>query len=146
MNRFRKFLRLRLAEQVLLIRAVTLLSVIRIGLELLPFKMLKGLLSKLIKAAAVSSSKRDLLTERTVWAVQAATRYVPRATCLTQALATQVLLGFDGIPASVQIGVAKGTGGVLEAHAWLDADGRILLGGSDSNQKYARLLALDQKS
>src|SRR5205823_5961740 len=103
MNRFCKFFRLPLAEQALLVRAVTVLGAIRLGLWLLPFRMLKGVLSNSIKTTAVSSGKRDLLTERAVWAVQAATRYVPHATCLTQALAGQILLKLEGIPASVQI-------------------------------------------
>ena len=144
MNRFCKFFRLPLAEQALLVRAVTVLGAIRLGLWLLPFRMLKGVLSNSIRTTAVSPGKRDLLTERAVWAVQAATRYVPHATCLTQALAGQILLRLEGIPASVQIGVAKEKGEAFEAHAWLDAEGKVLLGGSDSNQRYARLLVLDQ--
>ena len=142
MIRFRRFLRLRSVEQVLLVRAATLLSAIRIGLWLLPFKVLQRVISKLIKGAAVSSIKRNVPVGHGVWAVETAARYVPHATCLTRALAAQVLLALDGTPASVHIGVAKGKDGVLEAHAWLEAEGKILLGGSDSNQRYARLLVL----
>ena len=75
-----------------------------------------------------------------MWAVQVASRYVPRATCLTQALTAQALLGFGGIPTSVRIGVAKEAGG-FEAHAWVESGGKILMGGTESAQKYTQMLS-----
>jgi hypothetical protein len=142
MNRFREFLRrLRSAEQVLLVRPAKLLSAIRIDLWLLPFKVLQRVISKLIKRAAVSSLKRKVSVER-VWRCRPQPAMCRTATCLTRALAAQVLLALDGTQASVQISVTKGNDGVFDARAWLEAEGKILLGGSDSNQRYARLLVL----
>ena len=40
------------------------------------------------------------------------------------------------------IGVAKEKEGELEAHAWLERDGRILLGGSHAEQKYVPMLSV----
>ena len=117
---------------------------IRLGLWLLPFRVVNELLSPLNGAARAALRKGERSTERAVWGVQAATNCVPHATCLTQALAGQLLLGVEGIPASVHIAVAKERGGILEAHAWLDFDGKILIGGPDSPQKYTRLLPVDQ--
>jgi len=140
MNRLRKFLRLPVPEQILLVRAFVLLGVVRVGLWLLPFKTLQRLLSQLVQTRARSWNKGRFRTERGIWAVQVASRYAPRTTCLTQALAAQVLLGFDGIPASIRIGVAKEKVGELEAHAWLERDGKILMGGSEADHRYVRLL------
>jgi hypothetical protein len=67
--------------------------------------------------------------ELLIWAVTAASRYVPGATCLAQALAAQVLLGRTGYPARLRIGVAKGEERKFEAHAWVESQGRVVIGG-----------------
>ena len=65
---------------------------------------------------------------RVAWGVRAASRLIPGATCLTQALAGQYLLGRAGIEFTVRIGVnANGEKG-FAAHAWLVSGGTILLG------------------
>jgi hypothetical protein len=67
--------------------------------------------------------------DRIAWAVSLAGRYVPRATCLTQALAMQILLKREGIAVQLHLGVAKDEQGRVTAHAWLEQDGRVLIGG-----------------
>lgn len=69
--------------------------------------------------------------ERVVaWSVAAASRLVPGATCLTQALAGQRLLARHGLGSRVRIGVRPGPAGELLAHAWLLREERVLLGGA----------------
>jgi len=145
MNRLRKFFRLPAPERLLLIRAVTLLVVVRIALWLFPFKILQQISTRFVGTSLPSSQESDISPERVVCAVQAASRYVPRATCLTQALAAQILLRFGGIPASVRIGVAKETAGSFEAHAWLESDGEVLMGGAESAQRYTQLLCFSSR-
>ena len=142
MARLSKFLRLPAAERRLLLKAVLLVWTVRFGLWLLPFRVVRQLLAKL--AAQSSNSKNDApeLVARDVWAVSVACRYVPAATCLTQALATKVLLEHHGHHASVRIGVARSADGKLQAHAWLESDGRVVIGGTESSlQQYKRLEA-----
>jgi len=57
-----------------------------------------------------------------------AQRVVPGATCLPQALAAEALLKRGGLPADLRIGVMKGASGKLLAHAWVESDGRIVVG------------------
>lgn len=58
-------------------------------------------------------------------------RLVPGASCLTQALATQVLLAWHGhAGAVVRLGV-KRDGGALLAHAWVEYRGHVVIGGPD---------------
>ena len=75
--------------------------------------------------------------ERFVWAVRVASRYLPRTTCLTQALAAQALLASAGHESSIEIGVANDGQG-LEAHAWLTCRNQIVIGGPEVT-RYARL-------
>jgi hypothetical protein len=53
---------------------------------------------------------------------------VPHATCLPQALAAASLLAHAGHEAELHIGVKKNTKGKLEAHAWVESAGRIVVG------------------
>ncbi len=74
------------------------------------------------------------------WGVTTAAGYVPRATCLTQALAAQWLFAWFGHPTELRIGVAKGNGKLLRAHAWLESEGRVVVGGESLEQdEYAVL-------
>lgn len=52
MKRLRKFLSLTGGERLLLIKAAILLTVIRVGLKLLPFQQLRGLLAKISRPRA----------------------------------------------------------------------------------------------
>ena len=61
-------------------------------------------------------------------AVRAASRMVPGATCLTQALAGQILLSRAGYDSELRIGVCRHAEHGFEAHAWLEHRGEILLG------------------
>ncbi|TGP58633.1 lasso peptide biosynthesis B2 protein, partial [Mesorhizobium sp. M2D.F.Ca.ET.225.01.1.1] len=56
--------------------------------------------------------------------------YVPGASCLTQALAGQYLLACQGSTSKISIGIERGTGTELKAHAWLVSGRHIVLGGS----------------
>jgi len=141
MDHFRKFFGLPATERFLLVLAVTLLAAIRIALWLLPFKILQRISAKTARTCAALHKQSQFSTERGVWAIQVASRYVPHATCLTQALAAQALLGFGGIPSSIRIGVAKETAGSFEAHAWLESGGKILMGGAEADQRYTPLLS-----
>ena len=80
--------------------------------------------------------------DRLVWAVGAASRYVPRATCLAQALAIQLVLKQSGRQASLHIGVNGAEGDHLDAHAWVVSQGRVLFGGSNPGS-YTHLVALE---
>lgn len=67
------------------------------------------------------------------WAVRQSARIVPFATCLTQALAVQYLLGRHGEEALIRIGVRTNDSGKMMAHAWVIFNETILIGGPQSN-------------
>lgn len=60
-------------------------------------------------------------------------RFVPRASCLTQALALQYLMARAGHACEIFVGVRCGEGGRFEAHAWVACNGRIVLGAANTN-------------
>ena len=71
-----------------------------------------------------------------------ASRYLPGATCLTQALAAQALLTQSGFPSQVEIGVARDDRRRLQAHAWVVCHGQVVLGGQQPNH-YNSIIVLD---
>src|SRR5215831_21279746 len=109
MKLFRKFLGLAAAEQFLLVGAISLLASVRIILWLLPFKIVKRIWTKCALTQSGVHAGDQFSADRAVWAIQVASRYVPRTTCLTKALAAQALLRLCGISAAIRIGVAKHT-------------------------------------
>jgi hypothetical protein len=97
-----------------------------------------------IVVAAKDQVSADLAGEAVVLNLESGVYCVPAATCLTQALATQVLLDQRGQTARTRIGVVKGEDGQLQAHAWVESEGVVVIGGSESEIKqYTPLLALD---
>ena len=44
------------------------------------------------------------------------------------------MLARQGCPAAVRIGVSRDSGSLLKAHAWLESEGRILMGGATQEQ------------
>jgi hypothetical protein len=68
---------------------------------------------------------------RVVEAVRRASRHVPRATCLTQAIASEIMLARHGHSSNLRIGVTKDAKGVFGAHAWLEVQGRVVIGDVD---------------
>jgi len=103
MNRLNKFLRLSFSEKILLVRIWLLLATTRLGLSLLPFTTLRKILTTI--SPLIARGGEAWSEDRLVWAVGAASRYVPRATCLAHALAIQLVLKQSGRQASLHIGV-----------------------------------------
>ena len=140
MNRASKFFHLPLHEKSLLIRSWILLGLIRLGLRLLPFITLKNFLAKI--GPILAEGKGRFSDEQLAWAIGVSSTYLPKVTCLVQALALHLLLQQAGYQTFLHIGVDSGIGGRLEAHAWVESQGRILIGGSNIG-KYTPLLVLE---
>lgn len=61
-------------------------------------------------------------------AVASAAQYVPGALCVSQALATQVMLARRGEPSIIHFGFLRSQAGAVEGHAWLEVDGAVVIG------------------
>jgi hypothetical protein len=131
MNRIRKFLALAPADRRLLLRATVLVAAVRVARTVLPWPALRRVVAWAARPGGVAQGVVDMPTDRLGWAVEVAGRYIPDATCLTRALALQIWLGRHGQPAALRLGVARGAGERLEAHAWLEREGRVIIGAAE---------------
>lgn len=144
MRSIRKFLRLPITDQCLLIESAFLLGAVRVALWLLPFQVLRRLLARITRMSSQQRTSNDRSLEQVVWAVGTASHYIPQAsTCLTQALVAQVLLGRRGHPAHLRIGIARDAAGQLQAHAWVESGGKIVLGDLQDLWRYNPLPPLE---
>jgi hypothetical protein len=139
-----KLFRLESSERRFLLRTAFVVWVARLGLWVVPLTTLRRAVAKLTPPEPISLESSAKI-EKIVWAVTVASHYVPAATCLTQALAGQILLAQHGEPAVLQIGVAKNEMGKLVAHAWVESRGRIVIGDSRELLRYTRLPSLKGK-
>ena len=119
----RKLGRLPAPRRAILIRTVFALWAARLATWLLPFPVGRRLLVGSNRASTPTVSGEQIR-----WAMSHAQRVVPRATCLPQALAAEALLMRGGLPADLRIGVKKEPSGKLLAHAWVESNGRIVVG------------------
>ena len=138
MNRLRRFTELPPPRRRMLLQALLVLWGMRLGLWLIPFQTLRRLLTRMAQEASKPQESEEVFNHVS-WAVTATSRFVPRATCLTKALATQFLLSRRGQEAHLRIGVAKTDEGRLEAHAWVESQGRIVPGDSADPSHFAAL-------
>lgn len=128
----KKFYRLTWAERSLLVKAVCLLAAIRVALALIPLRALRDALAWRWRKGIVQGHAAPTLRQIS-WATQTAARYLPGSTCLVQGL-TALRLGISaGYSLTMNIGAAKEVNGELKAHAWVEYQGRIILGAAQEN-------------
>ena len=128
MRKLLRFLFLPYQEKKLLSQSLFLVVGIRLSLWIFPFRWLNNWLSGL-----GSPNLNNQLTDWSVIgkvtrSVRLCSRHVPQASCLTQALATQTLLRLKGLDSQLKFGVDKDENEKLMAHAWIEVDGKIIIG------------------
>ena len=137
-GKLRAYRSLAASRKRVLVEAGVLLASTRLGALALSFDRLRRLASLVAGGLPRTTPDGRVSADDLAWAVAAASRYVPRATCLVQAIALEVLLGRHGHPAELCIGMAMGAAGRLEGHAWVTSGGRVLIGGPDVG-RFARI-------
>jgi Transglutaminase-like superfamily len=125
----------------LLGRAIGAVILVRTALWLLPARVVLRSVDRVVERWPVKATPAVRAIRRVVWAVQVASRRVPGASCLTQALAAKLLLARWGVPSQLRIGVARGEQGNFQAHAWLEAVGQVVIG-DVGLERYVRLPSL----
>jgi hypothetical protein len=142
MKGLRTFIRLQPGERELVLRTLLLVATIRVALWVMPFKRLQ----RVVESWNSSEHRRnDLPVGRLVWAVRAASRRIPTASCLTQSLALQCLLTGAGHRSEVRIGVTKDAESGFGAHAWVECAGQPLLSGPEEVERYVQLFMVEGK-
>src|SRR6266404_1371114 len=142
MKGLRTFIGLEPGERRLVWQTLLLVAAIRVALWILPFQRLHRVVGSWNSRKHLPLSiPTDMPVGRLVWAVRAASRRIPAASCLTQALALQFLLTRAGHRSEVRIGVTMEGG--FGAHAWVEYAGQPLLSGPEEVERYVQLLTVE---
>jgi len=126
-----KVSQLSLSERRLVISAALLCAAIRVGLLLMRLQTLRLALHRISQLTGAPKDLLDFDPEQISWAVAAASRFVPGSTCLTRALAAAVLLERRKYPAHLRIGFIRTPDCRLRGHAWVESEGRVVIGKGD---------------
>jgi hypothetical protein len=116
----------------LLVEAASLMMLVSVGLRLLRFPTLRRILDagagSHARGAARACPAQTIARVR--WAIATAGRLPIGATCLVEALAADLLVRRRGVISVVRIGVRVGANAStpLEAHAWVECDGKAIVG------------------
>lgn len=131
---FVKFLRLSNADRWLAIRAFLALVVTRMAFAIVRFAHKSMPLDAVRRVIALSERllplpKPHAPAEHIAWAVKAVGESVPGfRNCLVRAIALQALLKTSLQDCELRIGVARTASGEFLAHAWIEKEGRVLVG------------------
>lgn len=129
MSKLRRLLNFSGNEFRVLLYSCLLLNSIRLALWLLPFNFLRQRLAYISSVWLCEGQPKSISVGFIVWTVNVASRYTPgEAKCLARALTTQLLLTRYGYTHQFHIGVAKGINNTLEAHAWIEYKGHVIVG------------------
>lgn len=127
------FFKLSQDKQRILLKTLLLMVKVRLMLWFMSFPRIQKSF-KYIKPTDTDKAAKSNI----IWAVKVASHYVPRTTCLTNALTGYSLFSQYGYPSLVKIGVDKSSEGEFEAHAWLEYKDEVVIG--ESEKEYIPLL------
>jgi hypothetical protein len=130
-GRLDQFLALPPAERATLLRALVWLPLVALQLRLRGFDAASRVARRV--GARSDRAPDPRATARLV--ATAARHGLHRGNCLSQSLTLQRLLARNGIAAELRIG-ARRAGEKLEAHAWVEHEGRPLNDGADVAQRF----------
>jgi hypothetical protein len=120
-----------------------LVALVRLSLCVMPFALARRLVSSLGRHASWRERPGRRRPEVLVLAVRRVARFVPCASCLTQALAAEVLLRRAGHTPRLRIGLRRDESGALRAHAWVENRGLVVLGDGEV-ERFTPLPALEK--
>jgi transglutaminase superfamily protein len=125
--------KLKFRDYVLTFCVLVWTTAVRVGLSTLRFRTVRSLM---MVRARLSADRYTV--DQIVWAVRAVSRYVPNATCLTQALVAQRFLIRSGHRCRLRLGVSKDAVRGFEAHAWVECGERVVIGESGGESVTSR--------
>ena len=121
-----------MTRRLLLIEAAVSIALIWAGLRVMPFLRLQRMLDRCVPLRFPSAMWRIPPAISAVnWAVTAISARFPPATCLVQALAAAAMLRRRGHACDLESvfgRAAIAAGARIEAHAWVECDGRVAIG------------------
>jgi hypothetical protein len=130
LNKARKFVVLPFSLKWLFLKSALWILAIRVALRLLPFNRVREFLVQRGRVHSHRSLPVDMVRiNEIIRAVDVSGRFLIRQRpCLTTAMVAQMMLAQQGYDTTLRIGVARQTPKSIQAHAWLEREGQIVIG------------------
>ena len=140
---WRKLAGLSLGDALLLTETAACIVLVKVGLRVLPYRSLRQMNRDQGTAPPPGALPDGTTPARIAWALGALARRLPgKNTCLVQALAAHAMLRRRGYPSELRIGVSgKDPAGAIKAHAWVECEGRVVVGELEDLTAYSVLSA-----
>ncbi len=138
----RKFFALSTRDRALVAEAAMRLAMARLAIRVMPAATWRRLRSaQPAQRRAIRSAATQIDGIR--WAIQSVGRRFASTTCLVQALAADAMMRQRGYASRIRVGVKerRSESDGLQAHAWVECDGAIVLGDQQDFANYAPLSA-----
>ena len=119
----------------LLLEAFVMILALRTGLRMLPFTNLQ----RHVHRWGDVLSRDDCTPGDIAWAVGAIGSRLPGTTCLVEALAANCMMRRRGHSPALKIGVRRGAGVGIDAHAWVECAGTVVIGTASDISEYVAL-------
>jgi len=140
-----KFSGLSFSDKRLLLSAVFFLLITRVLLIFFPFRFVRFISKGSSKPRANSRTRTPLAKERIIWAVEAVARHIPFVNnCLAKAMVINLFFRRANYQATLHIGVTRSDARPLDAHAWVESDGRIVTGQWERGFEYHPLAGAER--
>ncbi len=132
----KRFFQIPWVEKKLIVRVFILLNVSRFFTFFIPLKQMQFLFQPILLL-----KRRNVLSgiskEKIIWAIESVSAHSRFAeNCLSKALVAQALFLESGHASELYIGVSKNPSASLEAHAWMESGGRVVLGESQKKEHF----------
>ena len=93
-----------------------------------------------LRAKALTKLRRHMDDPRRLAdMVSRTTRFLPGANCLTEALCCQTVLLRSGYASKMILGITRDDRRKLDAHAWVELDGEVVIGDNGELERYKTL-------
>ena len=133
-SRVRTLIALPSADRILLLEALMLTVFVRAGLRVLRFTTVQRCVHRWNVKTRDESGP-----DKIGWAVRAIGSRLRRTTCLVEALAAEWMLRRRGHRPALKIGVRRGAEAGLDAHAWVECSGAVVIGRAPDLSEYVVL-------
>ncbi len=142
MSKLHRFMALPWREKWLYLNTAFWLIAVKAGLYLLPFDRLRIWMARSTHPDENQQNINDM--RKIVSAIERISQFLAplRINCLPQALVGHRLLRQQGFDVQLRIGVLKNHGDQLTAHAWIEYEGRVVLGDLRGLKQFAAFPAL----
>lgn len=145
-----RFIQISPQDRNLFLKIYVLLTFVRLGLVWRSFNRLRSFLEQFSSPHPAAADRIDSLGQRQLvvrvqWAVNACCKFMPGSVkCLARALTMKTLLDQYSCPSKLMIGVDKNSLDQLEAHAWVEYEGHVVMGQLNDLSRFKPLPSLPQ--